>query len=289
MVFCSQILTELDKFPFFSSFTHYLFLVDSQTTAATDLPSEIQKFVEGHRWSFVFAAIIIGVAVETRISYFSAFRIRHLFPNLKKDFLKTFFRLLIVKIVISILLYYLIQFIFSLLSTIEDNVYVGLIIALVFGFIISSLNPNLEQIDQVMGGFSLLTITAVSSLIQKILGSYKQFQASIIEPFQKKLVNKKTSLYMSIDPIFDDFQIVTIQEYIQELIGRFTQGRENYQKRLDAILGGFSGSDQKEELIWLLFTMGFTYKDIDQIRSDPKQSRILIRLGEIEQGNRTIN
>ena len=104
MVFCSQVLTELDKFPFFSSFTHYLFLVDSQTTAATDLSSEIQKFVEGHRWSFVFAAIIIGVAVETRISYFSAFRIRHLFPDLKKDFLKTFFHLLIVKIVTSILL-----------------------------------------------------------------------------------------------------------------------------------------------------------------------------------------
>ncbi len=92
MVFCSQVLTELDKFPFFSSFTHYLFLVDSQTT------------VEGHRWSFVFASIIIGVAVETRISYFSAFRIRHLFPDFKKDFLKTFFHLLIVKIVTSILL-----------------------------------------------------------------------------------------------------------------------------------------------------------------------------------------
>jgi len=104
MVFCSQVLTELDKFTFFSSFTHYLFLVDSQTAAATDLPSEIQKFVEGHRWYFVFAAIIIGVAVETRISYFSAFRIRHLFPYLKKDFLKTFFHLLIVKIVTSILL-----------------------------------------------------------------------------------------------------------------------------------------------------------------------------------------
>jgi hypothetical protein len=56
--------------------------------------------VEGHRWYFVFAAIIIGVAVETRISYFSAFRIRHLFPNLRKDFLNTFVRLLTVKIVI---------------------------------------------------------------------------------------------------------------------------------------------------------------------------------------------
>lgn len=289
MVFCSQVLTELDKFPFFSSFTHYLFLVDSQTTAATDLPSEIQKFVEGHRWSFVFAAIIIGVAVETRISYFSAFRIRHLFPNLKKDFLNTFVSLLTVKIVISILLYYLIQFIFSLLSTIEDNVYVGLIIALVFGFIISSLNPNLEQIDQVMGGFSLSTITAVSSLINKILELYKEFQISIIKPFDDKLALEKTILYDDTRHEFHCFQILTIQEYIQELIGRFTQGRENYQKRLDAILGGFSGSDQKEELIWLLFTMGFTYKDIDQIRSDPKQSRILIRLGEIEQGNRTIN
>ncbi|MFM6324347.1 MAG: hypothetical protein ACKPKE_09125 [Microcystis panniformis] len=289
MVFCSQVLTELDKFPFFSSFTHYLFLVDSQTTAATDLPSEIQKFVEGHRWYFVFAAIIIGVAVETGISYFSAFRIRHLFPNLKKDFLKTFFRLLIVKIVISILLYYLIQFIFSLLSSIEDNVYVGLIIALVFGFIISSLNPNLEQIDQVMGGFSLSTITAVSSLINKILELYKEFQISIVKPFDDKLALEKTILYDDTRHKFDCFQIVTIQEYIQELIGRYTLGRENYQKRLDAILGGFSGSDQKEELIWLLFSMGFTYKDIDQIRSDPKQSRILIRLGEIEQGNSTIN
>lgn len=176
MVFCSQVLTELDKFPFFSSFTHYLFLVDSQTTAATDLSSEIKKFVEGHRWYFVFAAIIIGVAVETRISYFSAFRIRHLFPDLKKDFLKTFFHLLIVKIVTSILLYYLIQFIFSLLSSIEDNVYVGLIIALVFGFIISSLNPNLEQIDQVMGGFSLSTINPVSSLIKKLLEFTKDFK-----------------------------------------------------------------------------------------------------------------
>ena len=35
--------------------------------------------------------------------------------------------------------------------------------------------------------------------------------------------------------------------------------------------------------------MGFTYKDIDKIRSDPKQSRILKRLGEIEEGNSTIN
>ncbi len=214
MVFCSQVLTELDKFPFFSSFTHYLFLVDSQTTAATDLFSEIRKLLGEDRWPFVVTAIIIGVAVETRSTYFSAFRIRHLFPDLKKDFLKTFRFLLIVKIFVSILLYLFIQFIFSLLSLIEDNVYVGLIIALVFGFIISSLNPNLEQIDQVMGGFSLSTINPVSSLIKKILGLYKQFQASIIEPFQKKLGNKKTSLYMSIKHEFNCFQIVTLQEYI---------------------------------------------------------------------------
>jgi hypothetical protein len=266
-------------------------LVDSQTTIATDLSSEIQKFVEGHRWSFVFAAIIIGVAFETRSSYFSAFRIRHLFPNLKNDFLNTFFRLLIVKIVISIPLYYLIQFIFSLLSSIEDNVYVGLIIALVFGFIISSLNPNLEQIDQVMGGFSLSTITAVSSLINKILELYKEFQISIIKPFDDKLALEKTILCDDTRNEFDSFQILTIQEYIQELIGRYTLSRENYQRRLDAILGGgFSGSNQKEELIWLLFDiMGFTYKDINEIRNNPTQSRILKRLREIEQGNSTIN
>jgi len=192
MVFCSQVLTELDKFPFFSSFTHYLFLVDSQTTAATDLFSEIRKLLGEDRWPFVVTAIIIGVAVETRSTYFSAFRIRHLFPDLKKDFLKTFRFLLIVKIFVSILLYLFIQFIFSLLSLIEDNVYVGLIIALVFGFIISSLNPNLEQIDQVMGGFSLSTINPVSSLIKKILGLYKQFKASIIEPFQWRLLMKRS-------------------------------------------------------------------------------------------------
>ena len=291
MVFCSQVLTELDKFPFFSSFTHYLFLVDSQTTAATDLSSEIKKFVEGHRWSFVFASIIIVVAVETRISYFSAFRIRHLFPDLKKDFLKTFFHLLIVKIVTSIPLYYLIQFIFSLLSSIEDNVYVGLIIALVFGFIISSLNPNLEQIDQVMGGFSLSTINPVSSLIKKLLELYKEFQISIIKPLDKKLLKKRTSLYNSIKLIFDDFEIVTIQEYIQELIGRFTlkETQEKYQGRLNAIIGGnFSDEDKRERLIWLLFDiMGFTYKDINEIRNNPTQSEILERLREIEQGNST--
>lgn len=283
MVFCSQVLTELDKFPFFSSFTHYLFLVDSQTTAATDLPSEIQKFVEEHRWSFVVTAIIIGVAVETRISYFSAFRIRHLFPDLKKDFLKTFFRLLIVKIVISILLYYLIQFIFSLLGSIEDNVYVGLIIALVFGFIISSLNPNLEQIDQVMGGLSLSTINPVSSLINKLLELYQGCQISIIKPLDKKLLKKRTSLYNSIKLIFDDFEIVTIQEYIQELIGRFTlkETQEKYQGRLNAIIGGnFSDEDKRERLIWLLFDiMDVTYEEINKIINHPDQSEILIRLG----------
>jgi len=291
MVFCSQVLTELDKFPFFSSFTHYLFLVDSQTTAATDLFSEIRKLLGEDRWPFVVTAIIIGVAVETRISYFSAFRIRHLFPNLKKDFLNSFVLLLIVKIVISILLYLFIQFIFSLLSSIEDNVYVGLIIALVFGFIISSLNPNLEQIDQLMGGFGLSAITAVSSLINKILELYKEFQISIMETFDEKLASERNRLYDDTRHEFDRFQRLTIQKYIEELIGRYTLERtqKNYQRRLDAILGGFSGSDQKEELIWLLFSMGFTYKDINQIRSDPKQSRILKRLGEIKQGNSTIN
>ncbi|BAG05062.1 unknown protein [Microcystis aeruginosa NIES-843] len=109
MVFCSQVLTELDKFPFFSSFTHYLFLVDSQTAAATDLSSEIRKLLGEDRWPFVVTAIIIGVAVETGSSYFSAFRIRHLFPDLKKDFLNTFVRLLILKVLISILLYLFIQ------------------------------------------------------------------------------------------------------------------------------------------------------------------------------------
>jgi hypothetical protein len=238
-------------------------------------------------------AIIIGVAVETGSSYFSAFRIRHLFPDLKKDFLKTFRFLLIVKIFVSILLYLFIQFIFSLLSLIEDNVYVGLIIALVFGFIISSLNPNLEQIDQVMGGFSLSTINPVSSLIKKILGLYKQFQASIIEPFQKKLGNKKTSLYYSIKPQFNCFQIVTLQEYIQELISRFTlkETQEKYRGRLNAIIGGeFSDRDKGEKLIWLLFDiMEVTYEEINKIRNHPDQSEILIRLGEIEQGNSTIN
>lgn len=90
MVFCSQVLTELDNFPFFSSFTYYLFLVDSQTTAATDLFSEIRKLLGEDRWLFVVTAIIIGVAVETRSTYFSAFRIRHLFPDLKKGFFKDF-------------------------------------------------------------------------------------------------------------------------------------------------------------------------------------------------------
>ena len=293
MVFCSQVLTELDKFPFFSSFTHYLFLVDSQTTAATDLFSEIRKLLGEDRWPFVVTAIIIGVAVETRSTYFSAFRIRHLFPDLKKDFLKTFRFLLIVKIFVSILLYLFIQFIFSLLSLIEDNVYVGLIIALVFGFIISSLNPNLEQIDQVMGGFSLSTINPVSSLIKKLLELYQGFQISIIKPLDKKLLKKRTSLYNSIKLIFDDFEIVTIQEYIQELIGRYTleRMRENYLGRLNAIIGGnFSDEDKRERLIWLLFDiMGFTYKDINEIRNNPTQSEILERLREIEQGNSTIN
>ena len=292
MVFCSQVLTELDNFPFFSSFTHYLFLVDSQTTAATDLFSEIRKLLGEDRWLFVVTAIIIGVAVETGSTYFSAFRIRHLFPDLKKDFLKTFSFLLIVKIFVSIILYLFLQFIFSLLSLIEDNVYVGLIIALVFGFIISSLNPNLEQIDQVMGGFSLSTINPVSSLIKKILGLYKQFQASIIEPFQKKLGNKKTSLYMSIKPRFY-FKIVTIQEYIQELIGRFTlkETQEKYQGKLNAIIGEkFSDEDKRERLIWLLFDiMEVTYEDINKIRDNPTQSIILKRLREIEQENSSIN
>ena len=291
MAFCSQVLTELDKFPFFSSFTHYLFLVDSQTTAATDLPSEIQKFVEGHRWYFVFAAIIIGVAVETRISYFSAFRDCHLFPDLKKDFLKTFRFLLIVKIVISILLYLLIQFIFSLLSSIEDNIYVGLIIALVFGFIISPLNPNLEQIDQVMGGFSLSTINPVSSLINKLLELYQGFQISIISPLDKKLVIKKTSLYYFIKPEFDRFQIVTLQEYIQKLIGGSTlkETPEKYQGRLDAIIGGnFSDEDTRERLIWLLFDI-MSPEEINKIRNHPEQSEILEGLRTIEQENSTIN
>ena len=291
MVFCSQVLTELDKFPFFSSFTHYLFLVDSQTTAATDLSSEIRKLLGEDRWPFVVTAIIIGVAVETRSTYFSAFRIRHLFPDLKKDFLKTFRFLLIVKIFVSILLYLFIQFIFSLLSLIEDNVYVGLIIALVFGFIISSLNPNLEQIDQVTGGFSLSTINPVSSLIKKLLELYQGFQISIMETFDEKLASEKTILYDDTRHEFDRFQILTIQKYIQELISRFTlkETPEKYEGRLNAILGGFSGSDQKEELIWLLFSMVFTDEDINKIRNNPTQSRILKRLRTIEQGNSTIN
>ncbi|MDB9506180.1 hypothetical protein PN502_03520 [Microcystis aeruginosa CS-338/01] len=291
MVFCSQVLTELDKFPFFSSFTHYLFLVDSQTTAATDLPSEIQKFVEGHRWYFVVTAIIIGVAFETGISYFSAFRDCHLFPNLKKDVLNTFCFLLIVKIFVSIILYLFIQFIFSLLSLIEDNVYVGLIIALVFGFIISPLNPNLEQIDQVMGGFSLSTINPVSSLINKLLELYQGFQISIIKPLDKKLVIKKTSLYYFINPKFDRFQTVTIQKCTQELIGRFTlkETQEKYQGRLNAIIGGnFSDEDKRERLIWLLFDI-MSPEDINKIRNHPDESEILIGLGKIEQGNSRIN
>ena len=294
MVCCSQVLTELDKFPFFSSFTHYLFLVDSQTTAATDLFSEIRKLLGEDRWPFVVTAIIIGVAVETGSSYFSAFRIRHLFPDLKKDFLNTFVRLLILKVLISILLYLFIQFIFSLLSSIEDNVYVGLIIALVFGFIISSLNPNLEQIDQVTGGFSLSTINPVSSLIKKLLELYQGFQISIIKPLDTKLLKKRTSLYNSIKPRFNCFQIVTLQEYIQELISRFTlkETQEKYQGRLNAIIGGnFSDENKKREiLIWLLFDiMEVTYEEINKIRNHPDQSEILIRLGEIEQGNSTIN
>ncbi|MCZ8248428.1 MULTISPECIES: hypothetical protein [unclassified Microcystis] len=299
MVFCSQVLTELDKFPFFSSFTHYLFLVDSQTTAATDLSSEIRKLLGEDRWPFVVTAIIIGVAVETRSTYFSAFRIRHLFPDLKKDFLNTFVRLLILKVLISILLYLFIQFIFSLLSSIEDNVYVGLIIALVFGFIISSLNPNLEQIDQVTGGFSLSTINPVSSLIKKLLELYQGFQISIIKPLDTKLLKKRTSLYNSIKPKFNCFQIVTLQEYIQELISRFTlkETQEKYQGKLNAIIGEkFSDEDKRERLIWLLFDIReVTYEEINKIindskiRNDSDKSEILERLRDIEQGNSRIN
>ncbi|MFM6373451.1 MAG: hypothetical protein ACKPH1_05930, partial [Microcystis panniformis] len=179
----------------------------------------------------------------------------------------------------------------SLLSSIEDNVYVGLIIALVFGFIISSLNPNLEQIDQVMGGFSLSTINPVSSLIKKLLELYQGFQISIMETFDEKLASERNRLYDDTRHEFDRFQRLTIQKYIEELIGRYTleKKQKNYQRRLDAILGGFSGSDQKEELIWLLFTMGFTDEDINKIRNNPTQSIILKRLREIEQENSSIN
>ncbi len=287
MVFCSQFLTELDKFPFFSSFTHYLFLVDSQTTAATDLFSEIRKLLGEDRWPFVVTAIIIGVAVETGSSYFSAFRIRHLFPDLKKDFLNTFVRLLILKVLISILLYLFIQFIFSLLSLIEDNVFFGLIIALVFGLIMGSLNPNLEQIDQVMGGFSLSTINPVSSGIKKILERYKDSQISIISPLDKKLVIEKTSLYNSIKPKFDCFkEIVTIQKCTQELIGGSTlkETQEKYQGRLNAIIGGnFSDEDKRKRLIWLLFDI-MSPEEINKISEHPDQSEILERLRTIESG-----
>lgn len=292
MVFCSQFLTELDKFPFFSSFTHYLFLVDSQTAAATDLSSEIRKLLGEDRWPFVVTAIIIGVAVETGSTYFSAFRIRHLFPDLKKDFLKTFSFLLIVKIFVSILLYLLIQLIFSLLSLIEDNVFFGLIIALVFGLIMGSLNPNLEQIDQLMSGFGLSAITFVSSGIKKILERYKDSQRSIIIPLDKKLVIEKTSLYNSIKPKFDCFKkIVTIQKCTQELIGGFTlkETQEKYQGRLDAIIGGnFSDEDKRKRLIWLLFDI-ISPEDINKIRNHPDQSEILEQLGKIEQENSRIN
>ena len=293
MVFCSQVLTELDKFTFFSSFTHYLFLVDSQTTAATDLFSEIRKLLGGDLWHFILAAIIIGVLYETRISYFSAFRIRHLFPDLKKDFLNTFLCLLIVKIFVSILLYLLIQLIFSLLSLIEDNVFFGLIIALVFGLIMGSLNPNLEQIDQLMSGFnSLSTIAPVSSGIKKILERYKDSQISIISPLDKKLVNEKTSLYnSSIKPKFDSFQIVTIQKCTQKLIGGFTlkETQEKYQGRLNAIIGGnFSDEDKIERLIWLLFDI-MSPEEIDKIRYHPDQSEILKTLRTIKQENSRIN
>jgi hypothetical protein len=231
-------------------------------------------------------AIIIGVAVETGSSYFSAFRIRHLFPDLKKDFLNTFVRLLILKVLISILLYLFIQFIFSLLSSIEDNVYVGLIIALVFGFIISSLNPNLEQIDQVTGGFSLSTINPVSSLIKKLLELYQGFQISIIKPLDTKLLKKRTSLYNSIKPRFNCFQIVTIQKCTQKLIGGFTlkETPEKYQGRLDAIIGGnFSDEDTRERLIWLLFDI-MSPEEINKITNHPDESEILIGLGKIESG-----
>ncbi|AVQ73460.1 hypothetical protein B5D77_21025 [Microcystis sp. MC19] len=292
MVFCSQFLTELDKFTFFSSFTHYLFLVDSQTTAATDLFSEIRKLLGGDLWPLILAAIIIGVLYETGISYFSAFRIRHLFPDLEKDFLNTFLCLLIVKIFVSILLYLLIQLIFSLLSLIEDNVFFGLIIALVFGLIMGSLNPNLEQIDQVMGGFSLSTINPVSSGIKKILERYKDSQISIISPLDKKLVIKKISLYNSIKPKFDCFKkIVTIQKCTQELIGGLTlkETQEKYQGRLNAIIGGnFSDEDKRKRLIWLLFDI-MSPEEINKISEHPDQSEILERLRDIEQENSRIN
>jgi hypothetical protein len=142
-----------------------------------------------------------------------------------------------------------------------------------------------------MGGFSLSTINPVSSLIKKLLELYKEFQISIIKSLDTKLLRKKTSLYNSIKPRFDSFQIVTIKKYIQELIGRFTlkETQEKYQGRLNAIIGGnFSDEDKRERLIWLLFDiMGFTYKDINEIRNNPTQSEILERLREIEQGNST--
>jgi hypothetical protein len=168
---------------------------------------------------------------------------------------------------------------------------VGLIIALVFGFIISSLNPNLEQIDQVMGGFSLSTINPVSSGIKKILERYKDSQISIISPLDKKLVIKKTSLYYFIKPEFDRFQIVTLQEYIQKLIGGSTlkETPEKYQGRLNAIIGGnFSDEDKRERLIWLLFDI-ISPEDINKIRNHPDQSEILEQLGKIEQENSRIN
>ncbi|MFM7711596.1 MAG: hypothetical protein ACKO7A_02275, partial [Microcystis sp.] len=120
-------------------------------------------------------------------------------------------------------------------------------------------------------------------LINKLLELYQVLQISIISPLDKKLVIKKTSLYYLIKPEFDRFQIVTIQEYIQELIGRFTlkETQEKYQGRLNAIIGGnFSDEDKRERLIWLLFTMGFTDEDINKIRDNSTQSIILKRLGE---------
>ena len=98
---------------------------------------------------------------------------------------------------------------------------------------------------------------------------------------------------MSIKPRFNCFQLVAIQEYIQELLSRFTlkETQEKYQGRLNAIIGGnFSDEDKRERLIWLLFDiMEVTYEEINKIRNHPDQSEILIRLGEIEQGNSTIN
>lgn len=244
-------------------------------------------------------AVIILTALASWWSYNLKYsKYQKLFTDLTPKLSQVFWQLIGIKTIFAVILYFGLVFIFEKLGDLEELNWVRLMFALAFGLFIGSLvlkekNPsdeNLQQANQILGGFDLFTIPLISNTINIIFSIFNELQNAVSQDIDKKIAREESQLLGRFNEELKNDELNTIEKFIENYLQSLqrVQGKGLYQTRFNEIQSLAIQETKKRQLFWELMIECLDHDDIKAFINDPQTSYILTEITHLR-NNSEIN